>query len=116
MRSSTNNNGTAKAWRARIAAQQASGQEIRAWCRENGCREHSFYWWRARLNLQPGRMKRGPRAGRVDGPMPFAEVVVGAAAEPIYLRLGGGRELVLPASMGVEQVAKLVGLIEGVLR
>jgi hypothetical protein len=48
--------------------------------------------------------------------MPFAEVVVGPAAEPVYLRLGSGRELVLPASMGVEQVARLVGLIEGVLR
>ena len=48
--------------------------------------------------------------------MPFAEVVVGPAAEALCLRLGGGRELVLPASMGVEQVAQLVGLIEGVLR
>lgn len=114
MGASTN---TSKTWRARIAAQQASGQEIRAWCRENGCHEHSFYWWRARLNLQPDRVKkRQMRRGNGGGPMPFAEVVVGPAAEPVYLRLGSGRELVLPASMGVEQVARLVGLIEGVLR
>jgi hypothetical protein len=109
------NSSTSKTWRARIAAQQASGQEIRVWCRENGCHEHSFYWWRARLNLQPDRVKKRRRM-RTGGPMPFAEVVVGPVAEPVYLRLGSGRELVLPASMGVEQVARLVGLIEGVLR
>jgi len=44
---------TANHWRERIAAQQASGQSIRGWCKINGCAEHAFYWWRARLKLQP---------------------------------------------------------------
>jgi len=44
--------------------------------------------------------------------IPFAEVLVAAAGQPICLRLAGGRELLLPASMAIEQVAKLVGLIE----
>jgi len=105
-------------WRERIIAQQASGQSVRAWCRENaGCHEHSFYWWRARLSLvpYPARQRRvakaqAPVAGAQT--IPFAEVLVAAAGQPICLRLAGGRELLLPASMAIEQVAKLVGLIE----
>jgi hypothetical protein len=43
----------------------------------------------------------------------FAEVVVAplatsTGAEPIRLRLAGERELILPASMPVEQIALLV--------
>jgi hypothetical protein len=101
---------SADIWRERIAAQQASGQSIRVWCRDNGCRDHSFYWWRARLNLGPPGTKR--RRHRRE-PICFAEAIVGRpAAEPICLRLARGRELMLPASMPVEQVAGLVGLIE----
>jgi len=33
-------NGTANAWRERVVSQQASGQSIRAWCRENDHHEH----------------------------------------------------------------------------
>jgi hypothetical protein len=35
------------------------------------------------------------------------------AAEPIRLSLAGGRALMLPASMPVEQIARLVCAIEG---
>jgi hypothetical protein len=55
--------------------------------------------------------------------MAFAEVLldrrgtelprVAEASLPMSLRLAGGRELVLPASMPLEQVARLVILIEG---
>jgi hypothetical protein len=102
-------NGTAQAWRERITSQKASGQSIRGWCRDNGQHEHAFYWWRARLGLSP----RSARKRRLVKPVRFAEVVVNHV-EPVCLRLAGGRELVLPASMGVEQVAKLVRAIEGV--
>jgi len=105
-------------WHERIISQQASGQSVRAWCRDNAeCHEHSFYWWRARLNLGPDSARRR-RLAEAQAPaapvqtIPFAEVLVAAAAQPICLRLAGGRELLLPASMAIEQVAKLVGLIE----
>jgi hypothetical protein len=110
-------NTAAAAWRERIGAQQASGQRIRGWCRENGCREHAFYWWRARLGLSPaaGKRRGRPRAVR---PMGFARLVVEppapSSAEPIRLSLAGGRELTLPASMSVERIATLVRAIEGV--
>jgi hypothetical protein len=106
-------NGTAQAWRERIAAQQDSGKSIRAWCRENNLHEHAFYWWRSRLGLSPkpatGRRRRAGKA------IQFAEVVIdGPAANPMCLRLGGGRELILPATMPVTHVAALVRAIEGV--
>lgn len=105
---------TAEVWRERIVAQQASGEPIRAWCRANVCPEHAFYWWRYRLNLSPAAVR--PR-GRPRGmaPVEFAKVVVDgsmATSEPIRLSLGAGRELTLPASMPIEQIARLVRAIE----
>lgn len=107
-------------WRGRIAAQQASGESIRAWCRGNGCHEHSFYWWRAKLGLSPVRRSRrqGVRSlefAKLVVADPVAEQVEPPAVsdvEPIRLTLAGGRELVLPATMRVEQVARLVHAIE----
>ena len=105
-------NGTADAWRERIAAHRASGQSIRGWCRQNNHHEHAFYWWRARLGLSPkAAVKRRPNR-RPAQAIKFAEVVVNRV-EPICLRLGGGRELILPASMGIESVARLVRAVEG---
>ena len=104
-------NGTADAWRERIAAHGDSGQSIRAWCRENNCHEHSFYWWRSRLGLSPQSVTKRPR--RPARAIKFAEVVVDrAASESVCPRLNGGRELVLPASMPVEQLAKLIHAVE----
>ena len=108
---------TAEVWRERISSQQSGGQSIRALCKENGWHEHAFYWWRSRLGLSPvpaiGRARR-PKASAG-----FTEIVMdrpawpsASLAEPILLRLGGGRELVLPVSMADERVASLVRLIE----
>jgi hypothetical protein len=115
---------TAEVWRERIVAQQAGGHSIRALCKENGWHEHAFYWWRSRLGLSPVSVIRRGRRPKMPG---FAEVVVDrpvagvslveprtpSTVEPIRLRLLGGRELVLPASMSDQRVAALVGLIEG---
>ena len=32
-------------WRRLIHEQQESGQSVRAWCRQNGIRENSYYYW-----------------------------------------------------------------------
>ena len=123
-------NGTAQSWRERVTSQQASGQSIRAWCREHGHHEHAFYWWRRRLGLSssPSRPTatptRRPRRRPAADAIAFAEVrVVDRAirqvpgiepgAEPLRLCLAGGRELHLPASMPLERVARLVHAIEG---
>ncbi len=88
---------------------------MRGWCRANNCPEHGFYWWRANLGLSPAP-KHTRRLTRKPAAVAFARVVVEptapAAAEPIRLMLSGGRELALPASMPVEQMARLVRAIE----
>jgi hypothetical protein len=99
-------NGKADAWRKHIKTQQTSGQSVRAWCRQSDCAEHAFYWWRAKLGLSPSKR----RAGK---PLAFAQVVLQRpAAEPLRLRLAGARELIFPATMPLEQVAKLLRLLE----
>jgi Transposase len=36
-------------WKERIARQEKSGESVRAFCKEHGLQEHSFYGWRKRL-------------------------------------------------------------------
>lgn len=105
---------TADVWRERVVAQQASGQTVRAWCRQHGCPEHGFYWWRAKLGLSP-RSTPVRRQRRRARPVGFAEVVIDerSVAEPIVLRLGSGREVILPASIPVAQLAELLRAVEG---
>jgi len=110
-------NGKANAWQRRINDQRASGQSVRAWCKANDAQEGSFYWWRAKLGLSSSkrRLRRPLRSAEAKPtPLAFAQVVIHApTAEPLRLRFAGGHELILPASMPLEQVAKLVHAIEG---
>ena len=108
-------NGKADAWRRRINDQRSSGQSVRAWCEANDAQECSFYWWRARLGLSPGkgRLRRPLRSAETKRTsLAFAQVVVHPSTEPLSLRLAGERELILPASMPLEHVARLVHAIE----
>jgi hypothetical protein len=106
-------NGNADAWRRHIEDQRASGQSVRAWCKANGPRECSFYWWRSRLGLSPKRRRPSKPAKVKRTPLAFAQVVVHPSiTEPLRLRFAGGHELILPASMPIEQVARLVHAIE----
>jgi hypothetical protein len=111
-------------WRDRFDSQRASGKSVRAWCKAGDVPEHSFYWWRCKLGLSPAK-KRSRRSSR---PIEFAQVLVhpsigkskSPSAQPLLasdvgamrLRLAGERELILPASMPIEQVARLVHAIE----
>jgi transposase-like protein len=44
---------TREYWSRQIAEQEASGQAVRACCRERDIGEHSFYQWRKRLREDP---------------------------------------------------------------
>ena len=121
--------GKGDAWRQRIAAQRNSGQSIRDWCRQNSQPEHAFYWWRCRLGLGvTGSQRRRRRLSRPaptpGSPLTFARVkrIPPPMAEPLRLRLAlapdqsgsaGSRELLLPASMPMSQVAELLLALEG---
>lgn len=41
-------------WSRVIAEQESSGLSIRAFCKQRGVRDHSFYAWRRRLARVPG--------------------------------------------------------------
>ena len=44
-------------WRQRIAQQEASGESIRAYCRDHRLSEHSFYLWRKQLGAPSSSAK-----------------------------------------------------------
>ena len=112
----TVNHDKANIWRGRIEAQRASGESVRAWCLANNSREHSFFWWRAKLGLSPAQRS----SGRPSKPIAFARVIVEPSApaavpavgDTLRLSLAGQRELIFPPSMPPERVARLVRLIE----
>jgi hypothetical protein len=59
-------------WRELIASQKRSGKSIRAYCRERGVQEHSFYFWRVRLRelgqpVQFALVDRGATCDRGEG-------------------------------------------------
>jgi transposase-like protein len=69
-------------WSKLIAEQEASGVTIRAFCKQRGLGDHSFYFWRRRLRKQR--------------PVKFAllKAVAGrGAAAPLELFLPSGERL-----------------------
>ena len=51
-------------WSALVAKQEQSGKSVRAFCRESGAKEHSFYMWRQKLRRQaPVRFALVERTG-----------------------------------------------------
>lgn len=44
------------AWRRRLGEPAASGQSVRAWCREHQVTENSFYRWCQEPGLRPGKV------------------------------------------------------------
>jgi len=66
-------------WRKLIAEQEASGETIRAFCKERGVGDHSFYFWRKRLRKRE--------------PVQFAVLKTVAAAAPLELILASGERL-----------------------
>lgn len=68
-------------WSKLIAEQEASGQTIRAFCKERGVADHCFYFWRKRLGL-----------GKSE-PVQFALLRTAASAAPLELLLVSGERL-----------------------
>jgi len=70
-----------KYWSKLIAEQGASGQTIRAFCQEHGVGDHSFYYWRKRLQKSE--------------PVQFALLKTVASAAPLELTLANGEQLLI---------------------
>jgi len=66
-------------WSNLIAEQEASGQTIRAFCQKQSIGDHSFYYWRKRLQKS--------------APVQFALLKTVASAAPLELILANGEQL-----------------------
>lgn len=66
-------------WSKLIAEQEASGQTIREFCKEHGVGDHSFYYWRKRLQKSE--------------PVQFALLKTVASAASLELILASGEQL-----------------------
>ena len=66
-------------WGKLIAEQEASGQTIRAFCKERGISDHSFYFWRKRLGTSE--------------PVQFALLKTVTSAATLELILASGERL-----------------------
>lgn len=75
-------------WQRIISEQEGSGQSVRAFCRQRGYKEHSFYMWRQRLR-KPSEM----RFALVD-----TNQTVSAMMEVV---LAGGEKLRIPCEPSV---------------
>jgi hypothetical protein len=104
------------AWRQHLKQFAGSGQTVRAFCAAHSLSEPAFYFWRSELRRRDGQAspRRQHAKRRPARPLAFARVLVEAPAmnDALRLRLGCGRELLLPTSMAPEQVAKLIRAIE----
>jgi hypothetical protein len=92
-------------WTQRVADQEQSGLSVRAYCKQQGLGEHSFYQWRKRL--------------RTEEPVSFALVEERKAAwtakEPrmLELALNGGERLRIPCEeAALELVLRVVRALQ----
>jgi transposase-like protein len=70
-------------WSRLIAEQEASGQNVKPFCRERGIGEASFYYWRRRMREdQPVRFAvlETRKTSKTKPPAPRAEISVDDAA------------------------------------
>jgi hypothetical protein len=104
-----------QSWRRFLKQFAASGQSVRAFCTARRLKEAGFYFWRAEIQRRDGQAPVRVQRSGTRRPIAFANVLLRPAAreEDLRLRLGDGRELLLPASWPVEQLAALVRAIEG---
>ncbi len=106
-------------WRGLLKQFAASGQSVRQFCATRRLRETAFYFWRREIQRRDRQTPAERRSGnRPPRRLTFAQVRLqpprpAISEEGPRLRLAGGRELLLPASMPVEHVARLVHAIEG---
>jgi hypothetical protein len=113
-------------WREALRRHKGSGLTVRAFCAGEQLAETAFHAWRRILRERDveRRQDRAVAPATVVAPPPvtpapaFVPVVVREAGRPapaadVVIELRGGRSMRLPASMPVEQVARLVRAIEG---
>lgn len=103
-------------WRRLLKDFAASRQSVREFCAARRLKESALYFWRAEIQRRDGQA-RAPRARSTPRPIAFTRVLVqppqpAGAENGLRLRLKSGRELLLPGSWPLEQLAAMVRAIE----
>ncbi len=125
-----------RAWRERIAEQLRGGGTVRAFCRERGLNENSFYHWRREIRLRDREAAddattpaataaptsddarcRSPALARVvviDEPRDGAFVAAASLPSPPALEivLGDGTTVRVPSAATREQLATVLAVLE----
>jgi transposase-like protein len=75
-------------WSKLISEQAVSGQAVRLFCQERGVGEHSFYYWRKRLQKnEPVRFALLEAKTQIEDMAPALELVLSTGER---LRIGNG--------------------------
>jgi len=106
-------------WRDAIAAFEASGQSVVAFCQARGLKPPTFYSWRLKLAKRDRQSIFSTPPRRQSASPAFLPVVVEPGPcqsdESFQIELRGGRVLRLPVSMPAARLAQVVHALEGQL-
>jgi hypothetical protein len=101
-------------WRDALRRHKRSGLTARAFCAEEQLAETAFHAWRRTVRERDAERHQAPPAKPAPAFVPVAVRQPDLADHGhLVIDLRGGRSVRLPASMPVEQVARLVHAIEG---
>ena len=121
---------SAAEWAAEVAAWKRSGQTAAEYARERGISAGTLKWWSSRKGNTAGR--RAPTRGRSSagrksgaGTVGFLPVQISARARTaergsahatellVEIELVGGRRVRVAGGLGVEELARLLDIVEG---
>jgi len=111
--------GLERQWRERMAGWQASGLSVRAFCRQQGLLETSFYYWKRALRARDGAVGTTAAAtaaaksssGNTSRPMFLPLTVLPAVTVSVEVRCPSGHVVCLP-SCEVSALASLFTALE----
>lgn len=104
-------------WRQQVRQWRGSGLTIRAFCRQQGLSEASFYAWRRTLAQRDPQTRCRPRQqghGRADRPPAFVpvQVVPALPAASLEVVLSPGRVVRVPPGFDAATLRQLLALLE----
>jgi transposase-like protein len=78
-------------WRKTVARQQECGATVRQFCREAGCKESAFYYWKRELRRRDGQGSGDDRQRQPQQSPALLPVTIGPTVPaPIEVALPGG--------------------------
>jgi transposase-like protein len=100
-------------WRDVLSCWPESGLTIRAYCRQRGVSEPSFYAWRRLLAQRQEPARPADAAGPVTFvPLTVQSTMADRAEPPVELILANGRRLRLPVGVAASVVRDLLVVLE----